>query len=159
MAHLLLIMGEGGHSKEMLRLSDLLGPAHRYSYVLVSDDEVTAAKITRPGRLHRVIRPRDKEHHAVRDALKTALCAAQALAILLHSRPNAVISTGPSVAVPVCIVAKLLRRKVVFIETGSRIHALSTTGRMMYRLADLFLVQWEELLPACPRAVYAGRLW
>jgi len=156
---LLLILGEGGHSKEMLRLSDLMGSAYLYSYILVSDDEVTAAKITKPGPVYRVIRPRDKVHHIVRDALKTALCAAQAFAILLRSHPDAVITTGPSVAVPVCAVAKLLRRKVIFIETGSRIHALSTTGRMMYRLADLFLVQWDELLPSCPRAVYAGRLW
>ena len=95
----------------------------------------------------------------MRDALRTALCGLQAFAILVRTRPSAVISTGPSVAVPVCAAAKLLRVKVIFIETGSRIHALSTTGRMLYRFADLFLVQWEELLPSCPRAIYAGRLW
>ena len=159
MKSLLLVLGEGGHTKEMLRLADLLGGGQRYAYVLVNDDEVSASKITRSGPIYRVIRPRDKTHHALRDAAKTALCALQALIILLRVRPAAVISTGPSVAVPVCAVAKLLRVKVVFIETGSRIHALSTTGRMVYRFADLFFVQWEELLPACPRAIYAGRLW
>jgi len=159
MKSLLLVLGEGGHTKEMVRLADLLGAGRRYAYVLVNDDEVTASKITRPGPIYRVIRPRDKEHHALRDALRTALCALEALAVLVRVRPAAVISTGPSVAVPVCVMAKLLRVKVIFIETGSRIHALSTTGRMVYRFADLFFVQWEELLPACPRAVYAGRLW
>jgi len=157
--HFLLVLGEGGHTKEMVRLADLLGLGHRYSYILVADDEVSASKITIAGPIYRVIRPRDKVHHAVRDALKTALCAVQAFAILVRSRPSAVISTGPSVAVPVCAVAKLLRVKVIFIETGSRIHALSTTGRIVYRFADLFLVQWQELLPSCPRAIYAGRLW
>jgi beta-1,4-N-acetylglucosaminyltransferase len=156
---LLFVLGEGGHTKELLRLADLLGRGWRYSYILVRDDEVSASKITIAGPVYRVIRPRDKTHHAVRDALKTALCAVQALAVLLLTRPAAVISTGPSVAVPVCAVAKLLRVKVIFIETGSRIHALSTTGRILYRFADLFLVQWQELLPACPRAIYAGRLW
>ena len=156
---LLLVLGEGGHTKEMMRLADLLGPAYQYAYVLVRDDEVSASKITHPGPVSRVIRPRDKTHHAVRDLLKTGACAAQALVILLRHRPDAVLSTGPSVAVPVCAVAKLLRIKVIFIETGSRIHALSTTGRMLYRFADLFIVQWEELLAVCPKAVYAGRLW
>ncbi len=156
---LVLVLGEGGHTKEMLRLAELLGDSWSYSYVLVKDDEVSASKIVRRGPIYRVIRPRDKQHHAVRDALKTLLCAAQSLVILLRARPAAVISTGPSVAVPVCAVAKLLRIKVIFVETGSRIHALSTTGRMLYRFADLFLVQWEELLAACPRAIYAGRLW
>jgi len=157
--HLLLLLGEGGHSKEMLRLADLLGTGYHYSYILVRDDEVSAAKITIPGPIYRLIRPRDKVHNIMLDTLKTVLCALQALVILLRSRPDAVITTGPGVAVPVCIVARLLRRKVIFIETGSRIHALSTTGRLLYRFADLFLVQWEELLPACPKAIYAGRLW
>jgi len=157
--HLLLVLGEGGHTKEMLRLAELLGPGYRYSYVLVHDDAVSATKITLAGPIYRVLRPRDKTHHAVMDALKTLVCACQALLILLRARPAAVISTGPGVAVPVCAVAKLLRCKVIFIETGSRIHALSATGRLVYRFADLFFVQWQELLPVCPKAIYAGRLW
>ncbi len=157
--HLLLLLGEGGHTKEMLRLADLLGDGYRYSYILVRDDEVSANKISRPGPVYRVIRPRDKLHHPIKDVLKTGLCDLQAAVILLRSRPQAIITTGPGVAVPVCAVAKLLRCKVIFIETGSRIHALSTTGRLLYRFADLFLVQWEELLAAYPKAIYAGRLW
>ncbi len=159
MMHLLLVLGEGGHTKEMLRLAELLGAGYRYSYILVHDDEVSADKIRIPGPIYRVRRPRDKTHHTVRDAVRTLVCACQALLILLRARPAAVISTGPGVAVPVCAVAKLLRRKVIFIETGSRIHALSATGRLLYRFADLFFVQWEELLAVCPRAVFAGRLW
>ena len=143
----------------MLRLAELLGTGYRYTYVLVQDDEVSATKIVIPGPLYRVMRPRDKAHHAVKDAAKTALCALQTHDILLRVRPDAVMTTGPGVAVPVCTVAKLLRRKVIFIETGSRVHALSATGRILYRFADLFLVQWEELLAVCPRAIYAGRLW
>lgn len=159
MAHLLLLLGEGGHSKEMLRLAELLGAQHRYTYILIRDDEVSAAKITLPGPVFRIIRPRDKAHNAVGDALKTLLCAAQAGLVLLRTRPDALLTTGPGVAVPVCAAAKLLRIKVIFIETGSRIHALSTTGRIVYRFADLFVVQWRELLPTCPKAIYAGRLW
>jgi beta-1,4-N-acetylglucosaminyltransferase len=166
--HLMLLLGEGGHTKEMLRLAELLHASSAagandtgltYSYILVRDDEVSASKIAIPGAVYRVIRPRDKSHNAPLDALKTMLCAAQALAILLRSRPQAILTTGPSVAVPVCAVGKLLRCKIIFVETGSRIHALSTTGRIVYRFADLFLVQWEELLATCPKAIYAGRLW
>lgn len=157
--HVLLLLGEGGHSKEMLRLADLLGAGYRYSYILVRDDEVSAGKITLPGQIYRVIRPRDKAHNKLGDALKTLLCAVQALLILLRVRPAAIITTGPGAAIPVCAVAKALRCRVIFIETGSRIHALSTTGRIVYRFADVFFVQWAELLPLCPRAIYAGRLW
>jgi beta-1,4-N-acetylglucosaminyltransferase len=155
---LVLLLGEGGHSQEILRLAELLGPDYRYSYILVRDDEMSAAKIIRRGPIYRVIRPRDKTHHIFLDTLRTVLCGLQALAILLRCRPDAIIATGPGVAVPVCVSAKLLHQKVIFVETGSRIHALSTTGRMVYSFADLFLVQWQQLLPVCPGAIYAGRL-
>jgi UDP-N-acetylglucosamine:LPS N-acetylglucosamine transferase len=159
--HIMLLLGEGGHTKEMLRLAELLGDEYTYSYTMVQDDEVSAAKITMPGRIYRVIRPRDKAHNAALDTLKTLLCALQAFAILLRARPVAVISTGPSVAVPVFAAAKLLSCRVIFIETGSRLHALSTTGRIVYKygLADVFMVQWQELLAGAPKAIYAGRLW
>lgn len=157
--HFCLVLGEGGHTKEMVRLAELLGPEFRYSYILVRDDQVSAGKITIPGPIHRVIRPRDKAHNPVRDAMKTALCVLQTLVILARMRPDAVLSTGPGVAVPALFAAKLLRRKVVFVETAARIHRLSTTGRLVYRFADLFFVQWEELLQSCPKAIYAGRLW
>lgn len=157
--HLLIILGEGGHSKEVLRMADLLGAGYRYSYIIVHDDEVSASKILMKGQLYHVIRPRDKSHNVVIDMLKTLLCGLQSLGILLRCRPNAIITTGPGVAVPVCAVAKLLRCKIIFIETGSRVHSLSTTGRIIYLFADLFFVQWEELLPLHPKAIYAGRLW
>jgi UDP-N-acetylglucosamine:LPS N-acetylglucosamine transferase len=156
---LLFVMGEGGHSKECLRLIDLLGPAYAYAYILVHGDEITASKITIPGPIYRVIRPREKVHNLPKDIAKNILCALQALHILVRERPQAVISTGPAVAVPVAAMARLLRVKVIFIETGSRIHRLSTTGRMMRHLAHLYFVQWQELLPAVPEAIFAGRLF
>jgi len=45
------------------------------------------------------------------------------------------------------------------VETGSRVRALSMTGRIVYRFADLFIVQWPQLQERYPRAVYAGRFW
>jgi beta-1,4-N-acetylglucosaminyltransferase len=48
---------------------------------------------------------------------------------------------------------------VIYIETGSRVFALSSSGRILYRFADLFFVQWPELLAAYPKAVYEGRLF
>ena len=158
-ATLLLVLGEGGHSQEMLRLAELLGPIYRYCYILVRDDELSAAKIRRPGPTYRVIRPRDKKHNLFFDALKAVLCGLQALVILLRCRPDAIIASGPGVAGPVCVAAKVMRRKVIFVETGSRVHALSKTGRIIYSFADLFFVQWPQLLPHYPRAIYAGRIW
>jgi len=154
---LLVVLGEGGHSKEILVLVDQLGDDLEYGYVLVADDEVSESKLRRPGPVFRVLRPRDKTHHLVWDVCKTLWSGLQSLFVVVRYRPDAVLTSGPSVAVPACVAARLLGRKVIFVETGSRVTALSMTGKIMYRLANLFFVQWPELLDDYPKAVYAGR--
>ena len=70
-----------------------------------------------------------------------------AFRILLKERPDVVISTGGGeIAIPFCYLSKLLGAKVVFIETLARITTRSAAGKLIYPLADLFLVQWETLL-------------
>ena len=172
---ILIVLGEGGHTKEMLTLADMLfeqatDPARagepqeadvtiEYGYVIVRDDVVSESKLHRPGPVYRVLRPRDKEHRFLNDVLKTMRSACDSLLALAHFHPVAVITSGPSVAVPACIIARLMRIKVIFVETGSRVTALSTTGRIMYHIAHLFFVQWPELQEHYTRAIYVGRLF
>jgi UDP-N-acetylglucosamine:LPS N-acetylglucosamine transferase len=155
---LLIVLGSGGHTKEMIRLVDLLGQGFEYSYLVSVDDPLSVQKIRVPGAVYQVIRPRWKDTPLPMVIIRTLLSAAQALVALVRARPRAIISTGPGPAVPASMLAKLLGIKVIYIETGSRVYALSSSGRILYRFADLFLVQWPELLPVCPKAIYAGRL-
>lgn len=155
---LLIVLGSGGHTKEMLRLVDLLGPGYEYSYLVCADDELDAQKIKTPGAVYRVIRPRLLNIGVLKIGLRTLWSAGQAFVALWRTRPQAIISTGPGIAVPACVVAKCLGIKVIYIETGSRVFALSTSGKILSHFADLFFVQWEELLSLCPKAIYAGRL-
>ena len=156
---LMMVLGSGGHTKEMIRVVDLLGAGYEYCYLVSADDELSVQKIKVAGAVYRVIRPRWKETPMPLAVLRTLISSLQALAALLRSRPRAIVSAGPGPAVPASLLAKLLGIKVIYIETGSRIFALSASGRILYRFADLFFVQWEELLPLCPKAVYAGRLF
>ena len=155
---LLIVLGEGGHTTELLNLVDLLGERYRYHYILSQEDALSADQIRRPGQLHTIARPRGKATNKAAAVLRTLWATVQALGILLRVRPAAVVSTGPAIAVPVCLLAKLLRARVIFIETGSRVRSLSLTGKILYRFADLFFVQWQELLDRAPRGIYAGRL-
>jgi len=156
---LLVILGEGGHTKEMLTLVDTLGDDLEYGYLIVQDDEVSEGKIRRPGPVYRVLRPRDKEHNLLLDICKALYSGWQSWRALRAFRPVAVLSSGPSVAVPGCMAARLMGIKVIFVETASRVTALSMTGRIMYRVANLFFVQWPELVGRYPKAVHAGRLF
>jgi len=156
---LMVVLGEGGHTKEMLQLVGLLGREYEYAYLVVRGDELSESKISVLGPVYYLQRPREKAHNLLLDVLKTIRCGWQALVALRRERPDAILSCGPAVGVPPCAVAKLLGIRVIFVETGSRVRALSMTGRILYRFADLFLVQWPQLLGDYPRAVYAGRFW
>jgi beta-1,4-N-acetylglucosaminyltransferase len=156
---LLIALGEGGHTKEMLTLVDGLGDDLQYGYLIIEDDEVSEAKIRRPGPVYRVLRPRDKQHNLALDVYKTVRSGWQAWRALRSFHPDVVLSSGPAVAVPVCVLARLTGRRVIFCETGSRVTALSMTGRIMYHVAHLFFVQWPELTQRYRKAVYAGRLF
>ena len=159
MLKLLIVLGEGGHSKEMLTLVGVLGDEYAYSYLLTHEDMLSGAKIEIPGPLYRVIRPRSKDDPNWLAGAKLLLCACQSFLVMLRERPHAVVHCGPAVAIPISLWAKLFHRAVIFVETGSRIHRPSLTGRLMRRLADLYFVQWPELRQAVPEALYAGRLF
>ncbi len=74
-------------------------------------------------------------------------------------RPQLIVSTGAEIAIPVVLVGKLFRCKAIYIECGAQVTTPSTTGRVMYYLADALYVQWPELLDAYgPRAQYVGSL-
>ena len=112
-----------------------------------------------PGRIHRCRRPHLKERHQWKALLGYAVLALQSIGILLRARPHALIHAGPAMTIPVSVLCKIFRVPIVFIETGSRIHTASKTGRFLYGMADLFLVQWPELQEEVfPDACYAGLL-
>lgn len=155
---LLVLLGEGGHTKEILILVDLLGPRYQYEYVLTHQDALSESKIQRAGPVHRVVRPRSKDDGILTAAVKLLKCTFQAFSVLRRSRPAALLTSGPAIAIPFAVWGRILGVEVIFVETGSRVHELSLTGRLMRPLANLYFVQWPQLQAQHPRAVYAGRL-
>lgn len=155
---LLIVLGEGGHTTELLNLVVLLGDRYNYHYIVTKEDNLSVDRIKYPGPIYRLSRPRGKYTGKIDALLRTILAGLQSLWVLWRVRPSAILSTGPAIAVPVSILGKLLGVRIIFVETGSRVKALSLTGRIMYRWADLFFVQWPQLKEDLPRAIYAGRL-
>ena len=77
--------------------------------------------------------------------------------ILAKEKPDVIISTGSEIAIPAFVIAKILGIRTIFIESWCRIKTKSGTGRIVYYLSDLFLVQWPQLLKLYgKRAKYVG---
>ena len=162
---LLIILGAGGHTKQMLRLVDLLGSAYRYHYVVADYDTISEQKIRIPGPVHRIVQPREKRLGETDTMLTVARKMPQALLqarrILADVEPETVIGAGPSLQIPVAIAARVQRIPMIYIETASRGgDSISMTGKIIYKfhLADRFYVQWQHHLQNYPKARFAGRL-
>ena len=157
---ILVILGEGGHTVEMLRLLELLGdrPEFEYHYFLVREETISEQRIQHPGPIYRGNRPHWKDENLLVVGLKYVRLTLQSLWALARVRPRVVMHSGPGIAIPVAVLAKLCGAKLIYVENGARVRSPSRSGRLMYRMADLFFVQWPELREALPKAIYAGSL-
>lgn len=79
--------------------------------------------------------------------------------MFIKIKPDFVISTGTHTAVPMCKIAHLFKKKVIWIETMANITTGTKAGKMIYPIADKFIVQWPELLMTYPKAEYWGSIF
>ncbi|MBR2764415.1 MAG: polysaccharide biosynthesis protein [Blautia sp.] len=82
-----------------------------------------------------------------------------AVKILHREKPDIIISTGVLAVVPLCILGKLTGRKLIYIESFAKVTSPTLTGRILYRFADQFYVQWEPMLKVYPKAIYLGGIY
>lgn len=71
--------------------------------------------------------------------------------------PDVILSTGAALAVPFFAVGRLHGKRLVYVESFTRVKTPSLSGRLVYPLSDVFYVQWRESLRR-RRARYAGSL-
>jgi len=159
MKKILIHLGMGGHTSQVLQLISSMGDKYDYDYLLGDDDQTSEKKIPFHGKIHRVKNPRLMSDRSLLIVLLKIIPASfQLLHVLRTVKPYAIISSGPSLAIPLFWLAKLLGIKTIFIESWVRVHHGSQAGKFCYRAADLFFVQWPSLKKFYPKSVYVGRL-
>ena len=79
--------------------------------------------------------------------------------IFIKQKPDVIVTTGTHTAVPMCYIAKIFRKKVIYIETFANRNTKTVAGRFVYPIADVFVVQWEEMLKVYPKAKYWGWIY
>jgi UDP-N-acetylglucosamine:LPS N-acetylglucosamine transferase len=79
---------------------------------------------------------------------------------LIYEKPDIIISTGSEIAIPVFFTARLLGIRTMFIESLCRVKEPSMTGKIIYPISSVFLVQWKQLLKKYgKKAQYWGRVF
>lgn len=82
-----------------------------------------------------------------------------AFKVLYKERPDLIISSGAAVAVPFFYIGKLFGCKTIYIEVFDRIDKPTLTGRLVYPVTDIFIVQWPEMKKVYPKAIYLGGIF
>jgi len=144
-----LACSAGGHLTELMQLE---AAWKEKPHFFVSDRRFNAVDLGKREKVFFVACPR-------RNPLKFIANFFQSLKIFLEEKPSVVVSTGADTAIPMCLIAKLFGKKVVFIESFCRVSSPSLSGRIMYGIADLFLVQWKQNLKFFPKAKFAGSVF
>jgi UDP-N-acetylglucosamine:LPS N-acetylglucosamine transferase len=97
-------------------------------------------------------------HPATRNLFNLVRNTVLAIRILRKERPDVIVSTGAAVAVPFFYIGKLMGIKTVFIEVFDRIDSPTLTGKLVYPVADAFVLQWEEQKKSFPKGIVLGRM-
>lgn len=146
------VASSGGHWEELMCLKPI---AEKYDSFFVTERGGQAEECS----LNNIYVLPQINRHEKHFAAHFVKLFGSAKKILRQEKPDLIITTGALLAFPFCLCAKLSRKKVIYIESFARVENGSLTGKLVYPIADLFLVQWETLLKVYPKAKYVGGIF
>lgn len=156
----LIVYGEGGHQAQMRRLlsrfTELRADGVRVIAVVEAGAHVMHdAAITEQ---LQPLRAKAKSTALMLSLMNFCRAVRTSYQLIRTHNVGFVLSTGPGIAIPVAVAAKLRGVRVSHVETWSRFYSSSWTARFLYLLASDFYVQNKELLSIFPKATWSGRL-
>lgn len=147
---LCLVCSAGGHLTEMFHLKKCYS---KRPHFFITFKRVDTSELDKQEKVYFVADPK-------RNPISLLKCIIQSFKALFKEKPDVMISTGAGVAIPSCYLAKLFfGSKIIFVESFCRIEEPSLSGKFMYPISDLFLVQWPEMLEKYgDKAIYGGAI-
>lgn len=157
MKKILFISSTGGHLTELLQMSPIFP---RYdSYIMTEKQKNNLFLKNKYGK--------DKVFFMIPGSYTGIINKLKYPVILLFNtvisffvfkkiKPDCVITTGAHNSVPMCFIAHKAGCKVIFIETFAALEKPTKAGSMIYKIADHFIVQWENMLKFYPKAEFGG---
>ena len=141
----------GGHFEQLMMLKEIM---NKYdSFILAEKTQYSTNNAIRTYYLEQINR---KEKGWFLSFLKNAF---RSLKYFIKEKPDVVICTGALAMVPMCLLAKIFGKKLIFIESFAKVTSPTETGKLMYKFADRFYVQWESMLEIYPNAIFLGGIY
>ena len=142
----------GGHFEQISMLKPLM---EKYDSFLVTEKTDYSFEIDNENMyfLNQINR---NEKFAI---LKLLGISCTSLYIFLKEKPDLIITTGVLAVIPLCLIAKLFGKKLIYIESFAKISSPNKSGELLYKYADQFYVQWPQMKSVYPNAIYVGGIY
>ena len=149
----MFISSTGGHLEELMQLKSMFS---KYDYYIVTEKTKSNLNLKNkfPNKISLLVYGTKKNMLTYPFIL--LINSILSLFIFIKHRPKFIVSTGSHTAGPMCCIGKLLGSKIIYIETFANSKSKSVAGSLVYKFADLFIVQWEDMLELYPKGVYGG---
>lgn len=144
-----LVSSPGGHLFHLKRLEKWWG---KYPHFWVSKSYLDKSMVGENQKFYYGYFP---EQRSVINFFRNLILAWK---IISKEKPNIIVSSGAGVAPPFFVIGKIFGCKLIFIEVFDFIQYPTLSGRFVYPLADLFLVQHREQLKRYPKAILVGSI-
>lgn len=153
MKRVLFISSTGGHLSELLKLEPLF---EKYDYYIVTEKDKTNEYLEHKynGRVQYL--PYCTRSKILRYIFVYSYLILKTIYLYIKIRPEIIITTGTHTAVPMCYIGKIFGKKIIYIETYANINKKTLTGKIIYPIANLFIVQWKNMLKLYPKAIFVG---
>ncbi|MBP3707062.1 MAG: polysaccharide biosynthesis protein [Clostridia bacterium] len=156
MKKVIFISSTGGHLNELLQLKSLFS---KYDSYIITEKDKTNENLKKEYGSKLYFLPYGTRSKLFTYIFKYLYLCLKTIVLFIKIRPKYIVSTGTHTAVPMCYLGKLFGCKIIFIETFANSKSKTLSGRMVYPIANLFIVQWKEMLKLYPKAVYGGSIY
>lgn len=156
MKRILFIASTGGHLNELLQLKVLF---KEYNSYLITEKDISTQGLQIDGiKKIRYLTYGTRSKILVYPFVFIYNCF-KSLFYYLKIKPKVIITTGTHTAVPMCYIGKIFGSKIIFIETFANKNTRTLSGRMVYPISDLFIIQWKEMQQLYPKSIYGGAIY
>lgn len=152
MKKICFVASTGGHFEQLIMLKPIMDKHD--SFIIT---EKTSYQSVKDGRKSYYLKQVNRQEKTW--IFKMLVNTIESLKIFIKERPDLVISTGALVTIPMCLIAKVFRKKLIFIESFAKITSPTLTGKLLYKFADQFYVQWKDMMHLYPKAIYKGGIY
>ena len=151
-----LISSTGGH---FMQLKQLIALASKYDFYIVTEDNEISRSFQKKTGYKIYYLEQQERNNLLKFAFKVVKNMYFSLKYIIKERPDVIISTGAGSTVFTCILGKIVGCKIIYIESFAKIDSPTKSGKLVYKFADRFYVQWEEMLKIYPKAIYKGGIY